>query len=269
MTMKSLIKRAAFQRRISWEKLDSGSQLNEFLDRFRSKYLSCDLVRIGGDADGGYLVPNNFDEVKYCFSPGVDYTAKFERELSETYGIKSFMADASVDDTPIKDENFEFIPKFLGSRTYDHFITLSDWVEQCVGDDDAPRILQMDIEGAEYDVLTYESIDLLASFSTIIIEFHGLQKLFNRDFLRMFSAIFEKIFTHFSICHVHPNNCCGIAELDGVGVPRVMEITFIRNDQLARFASKDKVILPHALDRQNAASKPDIVMPDLWWKDQL
>ena len=150
-------------------------------------------------------------------SPGVAYTANFEKELSENYNIKSYMADASVENAPIQDKNFEFVPKYLGSVSKSEFITLSDWIEESIGDDKRPKILQMDIEGGEYDVLIVEDADTLALFSTMIIEFHGLERMFQRDFLRMFSAIFEKIYKFFSICHAHPNNCGGVVELEAGG----------------------------------------------------
>lgn len=266
MGLRSALRRAAFNRHVLIDKLDSNEPLREFLSRFRENYVTCDLIRVGGDEDGGYLVPDILTDIKYCFSPGVDYTATFEKELSETYGIKSFMADASVPSAPITDVNFEFTPKFLGSRTHGVYTTLSDWVRESIGEDDSARILQMDIEGGEYDVLTVEDQATLASFSTLIIEFHELHKLFRSDFLGTFSAIFEKLYQNFSICHVHPNNISKVATLDGIQIPAVIEVTFIRNDLISQVASNDTIKLPHALDRQNVAHKPDMFMPEIWWK---
>ena len=82
--------------------------------------------------------------------------------------------------------------------------------------DEKDLILQMDIEGAEYDVLTFESAESLNRFSFMIIEFHSLNKMFDRYFLQMITSVFEKIYRNFSICHVHPNNCCGVSSLNGV-----------------------------------------------------
>ena len=242
------------------------ADIQHFLSRFRENYASVDLTRIGGHGDGGYLLPDNLDEVKYCFSPGVATTANFEQQLSQQYGIKSFMADASVSKSPVSDENFHFIPKFLGSRTHENMVTLSDWMDSCIGNDQAPKILQMDIEGGEYDVLIYESPETLAKFTTMIIEFHWVDMIFERNFVRMFSSVFEKIFLNFSIAHVHPNNCCGTAVQNGLEIPRVFEVTFIRNDLLERFRNKSKVKLPHPLDSRNVPSNPDIAMPAVWWK---
>ena len=121
----------------------------------------------------------------------------------------------------------------------------------------------MDIEGGEFDVLISES---LAAFSIVVIEFHGLEKMFKSDFLDMLSMIFEKIYQDFSICHVHPNNSSDIIEVNRIQIPPVIEITFIRNDLISRCHSDHKITLPHALDRKNVPERDDIVMPDIWWK---
>lgn len=268
MSIKSRIQQAIFTKHIWIEKLNSKAELERFLERFREKYVSCDLVRVGGDGDrgdGGYLHPNNLEEISYCYSPGVADTADFEKELSDSFNIKSFMADASVKDSPISNKNFAFIPKFIGAQSKGEFITLSDWMNETIGDTKENIILQMDIEGGEFDVLMFEDSSTLARFSTMTIEFHNLQKMFEKDFLKMVSAIFEKIYKNFSICHVHPNNCCGIASLDGIDIPRVIEVTFIRNDLVKGLLNNNPIKLPHILDRKNVEQNEDIAMPEIWW----
>ena len=124
----------------------------------------------------------------------------------------------------------------------------------------------MDIEGGEFDVLISEN---LASFSIVIIEFHHLHKMFGLDFLHMISALFEKLYRDFSICHVHPNNHAGrdrMTTFDGISIPSEIEITLIRNDLISTCHSDQKIMLPHELDRKNVPEQEDIVMPDIWWK---
>lgn len=260
------IKNSFLDKGIIVQKTAPRKDIELFFRRFREKYVSIELVRVGGENDGGYLVPNNFKNVQYCFSPGVADTAEFEFQLSEEFAIKSFLADASVNGLPIEDKNFKFLKKFIGSRTYGDFITLSDWVDHCIGKSSANSILQMDIEGGEYDVLTFESAEMLSQFSTIIIEFHGLKNMFEKNFLNMITAIFEKLYLNFSICHVHPNNSSSIEAMGVLKVPKVIEVTFIRNDFVDEFLSDSKVSLPHYLDRKNLKELDDIVMPEIWWK---
>ena len=124
----------------------------------------------------------------------------------------------------------------------------------------------MDIEGGEYDILAFESTKTLGQFSAMIIEFHGLERFFEPNFLYMISTLFEKLYRHFSICHVHPNNNCGMTRLNGIDVPNVIEITFLRHDLVDQFKSASALSLPHPLDRKNVSHKADINMPGIWWK---
>lgn len=263
--VRSTIRQAAFNRHISIERLNSKPEIDLFLSRFRENYVGCNLVRVGGSGDGGYLLPDILHETSYCFSPGVDYTAKFEKELSDNFSIESFMADASVNSAPHLDPNFKFYKRFLGSHVDERYITLSHWIKESNLTRPGRMILQMDIEGGEYDVLVYEDMETLANFSVLVIEFHNLEKLFEKHFLKMVSSIFNKLYQNFKICHAHPNNCGGIASLDGIEVPRVLEITFVRNDLVDRFATNTPISLPHSLDCKNVAQDEDIVLPNVWW----
>lgn len=261
-------KRSMRKKGLAFTKLSSSSELNLFLARFRAHYASCDLIRVGGETDGGYLVPDLLSDLQFCFSPGVADSAAFELDVAERYNITSFMADASVDGPPINNENFVFSKKFLGSVDNDDFMTLSSWVNQSVGTTLGNRLLQMDIEGSEYDVLVFEDADFLATFSVMIVEFHNFEKLFEKHFLKMTSAIFEKIYKNFTICHVHPNNCTPAFTFGGVTVPPVVEITFVRNDLLEKYKTERPLTLPHALDTPNVKGNPDYVLPPEWWKQK-
>ena len=249
-----------------FDKPAPAANVKSFLEQFRSMLVSVDLVRLGGTSDGGYLIPDDLDGVKYCFSPGVDVKASFENELAEKYGIRSFMADASVSEPPLDSEFFEFDPKFLGSRNDDTFITLSSWIEEKVGNDDREMILQMDIEGAEYEVFVETPMDVLSRFRMMILEFHDLERLFDQKMLPLISAVFAKLARNFSIAHVHPNNCRSVVSRGDVDVPRVIEVSFIRNDRIAGIASDQPIALPHPLDELCCPERRDIVMPDAWWK---
>lgn len=238
-----------------------------FIERFRTHYINTNLIRIGGNGDGGYLLPDILDRVSHCFSPGVSRVADFEADLSQNYGIKSFLADASVQEAPTHDPNFTFAPKFLGSRTEGQFVTLSDWMAESLDGSENELILQMDIEGGEFDVLTTEDASTLARFSVAIIEFHRMERLFESHFLRTVSAMFDKLYQNFSICHAHPNNCCGVKAINGIDIPSVFEVTFLRNDLVDPLRSDQPVHLPHPLDKKNVLTKDDIEMPRPWWTD--
>ena len=72
-------------------------------------------------------------------------------------------------------------------------------------------ILQMDIEGFEYDVLIETPRSILKKFRIILIEFHNFNQIFIQYGLKMIKYIFDKLNTDFYIVHIHPNKCCGIS----------------------------------------------------------
>jgi hypothetical protein len=88
------------------------NQLNDLLVSLYPVKTNFELVRIGGNNDGGYLIPNDLEGITACFSPGVDVTASFEKDLLER-GIKSHLADASVDGPPNGLEVASFTKKYL------------------------------------------------------------------------------------------------------------------------------------------------------------
>ena len=138
------------------------SDLRRFLDTVRPQRTNHDLIRIGGESDGGYLVPNDLEGIEVCFSPGVAHTATFESELAAR-GLQCFMADYSVDESPIENPLFHFEKKYLGAVNDAVYMTLDSWVERkAAGEGDL--ILQMDIEGGEYSVLHSVSESVLQRF---------------------------------------------------------------------------------------------------------
>ncbi|MGU3421240.1 discoidin domain-containing protein [Methylobacterium sp. D54C] len=225
------------------------------------------LIRLGGDLDGGYLLPNDLAEISACFSPGTNNFKRFEDQLAIEYGITSFMCDYSSNKeqfaTPLINGMQFFQKKWLDVDGADNSLSLDDWVQensQRTGD----LLLQMDIEGAEYRNFIGSLSATLERFRIIIVEIHNLQHLENRDFLcNVFLPAMQKIArSHISV-HVHANNCCGYAELyAGQTVPCAVEATFLRKDRV--HTDPDALVLPHSLDRLNVGRYPPIHLGGLW-----
>lgn len=165
-----------------------------------------ELIRVGGSGDGGYLIPNDLEGIEYCFSPGVNTIVEFENQLADR-GIISFLADYSVDAPPLEREQFVFDKKFLGASNRDEFFTLSTWKDKYLKSYEGDLLLQMDIEGFEYQVILNAPDNLLNQFRIIIIEFHALDKLFDSFTSKILESCFEKLLQNFHVVHIHPNNC--------------------------------------------------------------
>jgi hypothetical protein len=218
------------------------------------------LIRLGPDGDGGYLVPDDIEGISACFSPGVGKISAFEQDCLK-YGMQVFLADKSVDSLPVKNDHFHFIKKYIGPITDGDYIKMDDWVNTSLEDKSSDLLLQMDIEGHEYFSILSMSDTLLSRFRIMVIEFHRIQKLWNKEFFYLASAMFNKILQNHTCIHIHPNNCCGIEKLTGIEIPILAEFTFIRNDRI--ISKSPQTNFPHPLDFDNTGNKT-IILPECW-----
>lgn len=242
----------------------STASVHGFVNRLVPYDLGIPLVRVGGNSDGGYLVPDVLDGIRYCFSPGVADSASFETDLLQR-GIKSFLADFSVDGPPTGLPECDFVKKFVGAANSETTMTLDSWVaEKTSTDDTDDMILQMDIEGAEYETILATSTETLKRFRLIVLELHKLNHLDNRLYFRMVDAAMSKLSEHFDVAHLHPNNVGGLTRIAGLDVPRVAEITLLRKDFVVN--KSPVATLPNPLDVQNATAQKEVYLPEYWYK---
>jgi hypothetical protein len=218
------------------------------------------LIRLGPDGDGGYLVPDDLDGIEYAFSPGVSTESGFEAALAAR-GQRVFLADYSVDGPAEQNSSFVFDKKYVGGFSDDVYMTLEQWKTAKIDSHAGDLLLQMDIEGGEYETLLACPAPLLERFRIMVIEFHYLHELLNRRYFELVSRVLKKILQTHTVVHIHPNNCCGAVKADGLVLPRIAEFTLHRNDRLTR--REYCHAFPHPLDRNNTR-KPTLVLPPCW-----
>ncbi len=222
------------------------------------------LIRVGQGADGGYLVPDDLNGIKYCFSPGVSNLVLFERDILSRYGIESFLCDADVD-RPSGDFEFEFDKRFVGAYDDEVFMTMDAWYERyldgAVADD---LLLQMDIEGGEYPTLLSTSESLLARFRIIVVECHHLFKMLDYVTFPFIEAAFRRVLRTHVVVHVHPNNNQGAITVGDMEIPDVVEMTFLRRDRVRELSPA--TTFPHPLDQDVDAERKPLVLHPSWYE---
>lgn len=220
-----------------------------------------ELIRFGPEGDGGYLIPDDLEGIEGCFSLGVGKVSGFERDCVDA-GMKVFLADNSVEKPEDANNNFHFTKKHVAVTTSDDYMTIDDWVSMCLPNTKSDLLLQIDIEGAEYEVFLNMSNSLTSRFRIIVAEFHGLEVLWSQPFFDIASRAFDKLLQTHSCVHIHPNNCCGSVQRKGLEIPRVAEFTFLRSDRMTRPTRVDS--FPHPLDRDNTANL-HMALPRCWY----
>lgn len=266
MSAKQLLKRLAVaglsQANAFPSRKTSRDEVAVLIDSLRPVDVGKPLIRLGPAGDGGYLVPDDLAGITALFSPGVDRVSGFELDCAEL-GMDVFMADRSVDSPPIAHERFNFVRKYIGATNNEAFMTLDSWVASAGDKGKGELLLQIDIEGYEYEAFMSLSDGLLSRFRIIAAEFHDLNMLWSKPFFRIASRVFEKILqTHYCV-HIHPNNVGEIIHVDGLEIPLLAEFTFIRRDRATTV--QWATALPHPLDADNS-SMPSMPLPACWYR---
>jgi hypothetical protein len=231
------------------------------------------LIRLGAANDGGYLVPEDLSEVNYCFSPGVAATADFEMDCARIYGIPVYMCDHTVDASPLEHPLFHFEKKGIGyGASAGGFLEpMSQWVYKSGVESNSQLLLQMDIEGAEYDFFLYEKPAFLNKFRYVIMEVHYLHQMLGPGYFetRLLPFI-KKVKESFDIIHIHPNNHTVFAEFAGISLTSCLELTLsnkvlsVMSETSHNEENVEPFIYPrHKLDAPNMPEKKDVEMPNL------
>jgi hypothetical protein len=217
-------------------------------------------IRIGGPGDGGYVLVDRLRPAQAVMSFGVGTTVSFDHDLAQR-GHQVLLFDHTIDALPSEHERFTWYREGVageGDPTRGLF-TLADHMAKLPPGGEAP-ILKLDVEGAEWDVLTETPMGLLRRFEQIVIELHELDRLEERPFRSMAWKALATLSSAFTLCHVHANNYGRIHAVSGFPVPDTLEVTYIRTDQV--MPGPSATFYPTALDSGNCLDWPDF---PLWF----
>jgi hypothetical protein len=234
--------------------------LLELIEHLRPIATNKPLIRLGPSGDGGYLLPDDMEDLVACFSPGVSTESGFEGDCAER-GMEVYLADFSVDHPAAQHKNFHFTKKYIAAVDTEEAMSFQTWIEGIRLPKSGDLLLQMDVEGYEYEVLLNLSPDLLKRFRIVVLEVHNLEHLWARPFFDLASRVFDRILLNHTCVHLHPNNLRGVCQYNGISIPRMMEFTFLRNDRIYNREYRND--FPHPLDADNT-SMPHIPLPKDW-----
>ncbi len=183
------------------------------------------LHRVGGEGDGGYVMLNA-DPAKIAVSIGVGRDVSWDRAVAHT-GATVHMFDHTVRRLP------EAVPggtfHRLGVGLYDggKLRNLKSLMRISGVSGAGPAFLKFDVEGAEWAFLAACESGLLGTFSQIVAELHGLDRLASpessREVLRSLALLSQE---HVPI-HVHPNNYSRVVKFGTYWFPREIEVSWV------------------------------------------
>ena len=221
----------------------------------QKKFLPVDfgiMIRVGNNKDGGYLISENgMKSCDFLLTIGLGYNFSFEKDFLKLKQSDSLLIecyDNSVSKKIMRKYStlnllrLFYRPSFKAfqrSIKYIQFLLLfnsgkATLIEKYVSEKKSENsetlnsifqnlkqnnLVKIDIEEAEYIIIN-DIINNFNKINVLIIEFHNLSNLKNREKFHLF---FEKISEFFYLSHLHMNNSSGVS-IDNF--PNTIEFTF-------------------------------------------
>ena len=210
-------------------------------------------VRIGDNKDGGYILLNDFNNIKIAYSFGISNEISFDKYLADK-NIDIFMYDHTIERLPFQNKKFHWkkigITGKIGKENNKK--TLNELIKENGHTNEKNMILKMDIEGEEWDVFNNISTDTLTQFKYIIIEFHFSDKIGGNYF-----KVFKKINMSHQIFHLHCNNAGSLIYFKDNIICSLFEISFIIKED-NNFINNNDFFPIKNIDYKNNYKKIDI-----------
>jgi hypothetical protein len=232
-----------------------------------------DLIRLGRNFDGGYLVSRKDIILSdILISMGINVDWSFEKDFIKINACGLYAYDASVSEKIFLNRllksirNLEnpfvlarhasvlpgykkffkgtkkHVQKFVGTHHSANCVSFDDVAEKIRGRN---AFLKIDIEGGEYTILE-RLAEASQHITGLVIEFHDcaqhLQEI--QNFIRD-SGLY--------LIHVHANN---YAPVNDNGLPQILELTF----SASAGQPAGLTVLPHVLDMPNNRQEEEIAI---------
>lgn len=186
------------------------------------------LTRIGGRADGGYVMASPVDAVG-AVSIGVGSDVSWDLDMS-ALGIPVAMFDHTVRVPPTTVPGGRFHRVGVGPVERGSTKPLSSLIRMAQFPQKGDLVLKMDVEGSEWDVLAAIERPDLSCFSQIVVELHGFSQLRNEDSGKRVIAAVEHLTSLHSPVHIHANNYDPLRRFDRWWFPDTLEVSLVRKD---------------------------------------
>lgn len=229
------------------------------------KVKDMDLIRVGGERDGGYLMLKPLlPKGKVAYSLGVGKTSKWEDQIKD-YGYDIHMYDHTVNGAPVQHPQLHFHKTGIGPKNQGPLKTIETIIEDNGHSNETDMLLQCDIEGAEWESFAWTPQKTLGQFSQIILEMHWfLHYCSDPNRLNLIHKTLSNLSQNFTPYHIHSNNYVGLFGVKGKVMAEVIEVSYVRND-LVEFTN-EKLVFPTPLDKPNSkGNKPDVILGEFGW----
>lgn len=225
------------------------------------------LVRIGGEADGGYIMIDSLKKSRIAYSFGINNDVAWDSAMVDK-GYEVFMYDHTIENLPYDRDGFNFFKEGIAGKSDTENLcdTLENFIKRNGHATKTNMVLKMDVEGAEWDFLETVPVKVLRQFDQIVMEMHNLVRACSKEEMeRRFNCLHKLNATH-QLVHLHANNTAYLIQMYGTTLPDVIEVMYANRDRYKTVESKN-LLLPTSLDRPCDPNREDIFLG--YWNKPL
>lgn len=181
-----------------------------------------DLIHLGNDGDGAYIVPRSALDCDELYSYGISDNITMEDDWTRLTNHKPALLYDMTVESPVLQPGMSFFKEGLsGEQTHNTNNYLNHYKKN--NSSSKNILLKVDIEGNEYEWIENTDIkELSQTVYCLTMEFHWVGRYKNQ-----FINCINKLKEYYEVVHIHGNNYAGITNDN---CPEVPEMTFIRKD---------------------------------------
>ena len=112
-------------------------------------------VRIGSKKDGGYILLDDFENIRIAYSFGIDHEISFDKDLANK-NIDVYMYDHTINKLPFYNDKFHWKKIGLTGKKEDknNMKTIEELLKENGHTNEKNMILKIDIEGEEWNIFS-------------------------------------------------------------------------------------------------------------------
>ena len=207
---------------------------------YPKKVIGKNRILIGNKSDGCYVLLDDFKDIKYAYSFGIEKKIQFDKALADR-GIDVYMYDHTINNLPYNNSRFHW--KKIGiagkNKTNNKLKTLEELILMNGHSLEKNMILKIDVEHCEWDSLKDLPDNILTQFKYIIIEYH-----FNIELneAQLYYNVIKKLNKNHQVFYIRCHGRYRIVRFGNNIICQYLEVSYIikENNQF----TKDDSIYP-------------------------
>ena len=184
-----------------------------------------ELVRIGKEGNGSYMLLDDFNQDMHVYSFGIDVNTTFDEDIIARTR-KAYLYDHTISGIAFSHPDVTFFRTGISGidEPQNDKMSLETLVRNNGDYDSDNLLLKMDVEGAEWEAIKSAPDELMGRFRQIAIEFHEMTDPAKKD---LTLEVLRKLNRTHDLVYINSTNSKPLEKAGDIVIPSYMEATYV------------------------------------------